>query len=259
VLGLLAMAHDAPSLAERCVAQAKRYGEQLIALAQRTPHGWHWPADGQALGLCGLSHGTAGIALAFAKLHRAAPASMWQEAVRHALDYEAFWYLPQQANWPYLFPDDARSFDDRPDHCGMAWCHGAPGIALSRLVLWQLTDDDTCRQAALAAFGTVALDLESPHSSAGESYTLCHGPAGNADMLLDAARYLQQASWQALARQIATRGVEQQAGDWRSGLGVADGYSMGLMLGLAGTGYFLLRCAVDKPLPSLMLPFGLLG
>jgi hypothetical protein len=258
ILGLLGMAHEAPPLAKRCLAQATRYGEQLIALAQRTPHGWHWPSNGHALGLCGLSHGTAGIALAFAALHRASPALAWQQAVRGALDYEAHWYLSQQANWPYLFPEDARSFDDQPDNCGMAWCHGAPGIALSRLALWQLSGDATYRQAALAAFGTVARDLENPQGSAGDSYTLCHGPAGNADMLLDAAGYLEQPSWKKLARRIARRGVEQQSGCWRSGLGVADSHALGLMLGLAGTGYFLLRCAVDESPPSLMLPCGLL-
>ncbi|RDS83634.1 hypothetical protein DWU98_04700 [Dyella monticola] len=259
VLGLLGMAHEAPSLSKRCIARADQYGEQLIALAQRTPHGWHWPSDGHALGLCGLSHGNAGIALAFAALHRAAPASTWQQAIRSALDYEAFWYLPQQANWPYLFPEDASSFDDRPDSCGMAWCHGAPGIALSRLALWQLSSEEIYSQAALAAFDTVASDLQSAHGSAGDSYTLCHGPAGNADMLLDAARYLQHPSWKKLARDIARQGVEQQSGSWRSGLGVTDGHALGLMLGLAGTGYFLLRCAVDDAPPSLMLPCGLLS
>ena len=258
VLGLLGIAQAAPALAQRSRSQAERYGEQLITLARQTPQGWHWPADGHALGLCGLSHGNAGIALAFAALHRAAPAPAWQQAIRGALDYEAYWQLPQQANWPYLFPDDANSFDDRPDHCGMAWCHGAPGIALSRLALWHLTGNEVYRQAALAAFDTVARDLENPHSQAGDSYTLCHGPAGNADMLLDAARHLTQPSWEQLARQVARQGVERQSGHWRSGLGVADGHALGLMLGLAGTGYFLLRCAVDQPVPSLMLPAGLL-
>ncbi len=258
VLGLLTIAQEAPSLAARSRLQAVRYGEQLIALARRTPHGWHWPADDRALGLCGLSHGTAGIALAFAALQRAAPDPAWLQAVRGALDYEAYWYLPQQANWPYLFPEDAGSFDDRPEHCGMAWCHGAPGIALSRLALWHLSGDDAYQQAALAAFDTVAHDLQSSPGQAGDSYTLCHGPAGNADMLLDAARHLARPAWEQLARQVARQGVERQSGRWRSGLGVADGYAQGLMLGLAGTGYFLLRCAVRQPLPSLMLPAGLL-
>jgi hypothetical protein len=258
ILGLLGIARDAPSLAKRCISQAERYGKQLLALAHRTAHGWHWPSNDNVLGLCGLSHGNAGIALAFAALHRAAPAPAWQQAVRGALDYEAYWYLPDQANWPYLFPEDASNFADRPINCGMAWCHGAPGIALSRLALWQLSGDTTYRQAALAAFNTVARDLRDPLSDAGHSYTLCHGPAGNADMLLDAARYLGQPSWKTLARRIARQGVERESGCWRSGLGVDDGHALGLMLGLAGTGYFLLRCAVDDPPPSLLLPWGLL-
>ncbi|MGQ7248925.1 lanthionine synthetase LanC family protein [Halomonas sp. V046] len=258
ILGLLAMARSLPALSRRCLARAKHYGEELIALAQPARQGWHWPTDEQPLGLCGLSHGNAGIALAFAALQRQAPSPVWRQAIEAALAYEALWYLPDQGNWPYLFPEDTAGFDDRPTACGMAWCHGAPGIALSRLTLWHLSGNRDYRHQALSAFSTVARDLGSPRSQAGVSYTLCHGPAGNADMLLDAARRLTQPRWERLARRIARQAVERQAGQWRSGLGVSDGHALGLMLGLAGSGYFVLRCAVRRPLPSLMLPFGLL-
>jgi hypothetical protein len=259
ILALLGLARQAPSLTRRCHARARQFGSQLISLARKTPHGWHWPGDHQALGLCGLSHGNAGIALAFAALHGMQADPAWQRAIDGALAYEAFWYLPQQGNWPYLFAEDADSFAARPENCGMAWCHGAPGIAQSRLALWRLTGDAAHRQAALTAFGRVADDLADPDSQAGSSYTLCHGPAGNADMLLDAARYLEQPQWTALARRIARQGVAQQSGQWHSGLGVAEGHATGLMLGLAGTGYFLLRAAAARPVPGLMLPFGLLS
>ncbi|MBI7024819.1 T3SS effector HopA1 family protein [Pseudomonas aeruginosa] len=259
VLGLLELARQAPALAEHARQRACRYGRRLIALASKTPHGWHWPADNQPLGLCGLSHGNSGIALAFAALQREAPTPDWREALRGALDYEGFWYLPRQRNWPYLFAEDASSFDDRPQNCGMAWCHGAPGIALARLALWRLGGDRAMREQALATFATVAEDLQAGHGRSGDSYNLCHGPAGNADMLLDAAHYLAQPHWERLARDVARRGVAQQAERWRSGLGVADGHAQGLMLGLAGTGYFLLRCALGEPSPSLLLPPGLLS
>ncbi|MEQ5857159.1 T3SS effector HopA1 family protein [Halomonas sp. EF61] len=258
VLGLFGVANALPELAACCRTQARHYAERLVRQASRSPHGWHWPCPPQPLGLCGLAHGNAGITLAFAAMYRCDQSPLWRQAIDAALAYEDFWYLPKQANWPYLFAEDAASFEDRPEHCGMAWCHGAPGIALSRLALWCLLDDRRYRARALAGFATVAEDLHRERPRAGESFTLCHGPAGNADSLLDAALLLQRPDWGLLARATARRGILKQAGRWKSGLGVADGHATGLMLGLAGTGYFLLRCALREPPPSLLLPVGLL-
>lgn len=254
IIGLLGLTHSAPHLAELSLHRALQLGERLAQLAERSPQGWHWPGDGHSLGLCGLSHGNAGIALAFSALHRASPARQWQEAVEATLAYEAHWFIPQQANWPYLFPEDASTLQDKPQNCGMAWCHGAPGIALSRLALWQLTGEARYRTAAMTALQTLATDLTHPQPQAGSSYTLCHGPAGNADILLSAATALDQPQWVTLARQVAERGLAKHAGNWPSGLGVANGHALGLMLGLAGSGYFLLRCASPTPPTSLLLP-----
>lgn len=258
VLGLLGLAESFPSLAEDCHDQARKYAQRLIQKAQHAPAGWHWPSPPNPLGLCGLSHGNAGIALAFGALHRVDGQAQWRLALDATLAYEAYWHRSNENNWPYLFAEDAVSFEDDPKHCGMAWCHGAPGIALARLALWQLTGERLYRDQAESAFASVARDLQGEAPLAGTSFTLCHGPAGNADMLIEAARCLQRPDWELLARSIARRAVQAHSGRWESGLGVAGGHAKGLMLGLAGTGYFLLRCALSEPLPSLLLPFGLL-
>ncbi|MCD7041270.1 T3SS effector HopA1 family protein [Pseudomonas sp. MAFF 311095] len=257
IIGLLGLAHQAPVLAPQIRVIAQALGQRLVQQAQHTAHGWHWPEHGAHLGLCGLSHGNAGIALAFAQLARECPGPEWSQALAYTLAYESHWFVEEQGNWPYLFAEDARHLDDRVSHCGMAWCHGAPGIALSRLALWQISGEEHHRAIAHRALHTVAADLAAATSQAGSSYTLCHGPAGNADILLTGAALLGEPGWAECARQVARRGLAAERGAWRSGLGVAQGQSMGLMLGLAGTGYFLLRCGASAPVPSLLLPLGL--
>ncbi|MGL5997488.1 MAG: lanthionine synthetase LanC family protein [Pseudomonas proteolytica] len=258
IIGLLALAQQAPQLALQSRVIAQALGQRLLYQAHRTEHGWHWPERGAHLGLCGLSHGNAGIALAFARLARDCPAPDWQPALERTLAYEAHWFVAQQGNWPYLFADDAQHLEDRPLQCGMAWCHGAPGIALSRLALWHLTGEDAYRVQAQRAMETVAAHLWAATSQADGSYTLCHGPAGNADILLTGAAMLGVPEWAECAQHVARRGLAVEGGHWRSGLGVAQGQSLGLMLGLAGTGYFLLRCAGQTSVPSLLLPWGML-
>lgn len=257
IIGLLGLASHAPQLESLSVELARAMGRRLLCQAKRTECGWHWPEHSDHLGLCGLSHGNAGIALAFAQLAQHCPDSCWTEALQKTLDYESHWFLPEHGNWPYLFADDAQRLDDRPTQCGMAWCHGAPGIALSRLALWQLTGQEEHKEVALQALQSVELDLRGPRSQAGSSYTLCHGPAGNADILLTGAVILDNPAWIDCARQVAQRGLKEEGGQWRSGLGVAHSHSLGLMLGLAGTGYFLLRCVPGRSVPGLLLPLGL--
>jgi lantibiotic modifying enzyme len=257
VLCLLQIARSIPQSAGAAMDVARGYGHALCALARRSDKGWHWPANGAALGLCGLSHGNAGIAVAFAELERVDSDTVWRDALKAALAYEKHWFLPSQGNWPYLFAEDAQSLDDRPQSCGMAWCHGAPGIALSRLALWRITRNAAYLKSATIALQTVASDLSRPAPTAGMNDSLCHGPLGNADILLTASQVLDDPQWRDAAARAAREAIARYATDptWQSGLGVDDGTSAGLMLGVAGTGYFLLRLAQPTVPLSALLPF----
>lgn len=257
ILCLLQIARDMPQRAAAAIDVARSYGRALSALAQRSSHGWHWPANGAPLGLCGLSHGNAGIAVAFAELERIDPDATWRDALNATLAYEQYWFLPAQGNWPYLFAEDAQSFDDHPQSCGMAWCHGAPGIALSRLALWRITRDAMFLESATTALQTIAADLSRSVPAAGTNDSLCHGPLGNADILLTAAHVMDDAQWRDVAARTARDAIARhEAGSaWESGLGIANGTSDGLMLGVAGTGYFLLRLAQPTVPMAVLLPF----
>src|SRR5581483_10361941 len=63
------------------------------------------------------------------------------------------------------------------------WCHGAPGIGLSRLVSLPSIDDETIREE-------IAIALKTTTTSFGRNHSLCHGDLGNLETLLVATQIL---------------------------------------------------------------------
>ena len=136
----------------------------------------------------------------------------------------------------------------------MAWCHGAPGIALSRLRAWEILRDDVYRCEAEAALGTTAKSLDAPSAPGSGNFSLCHGQAGNAEALFYASRLLDQG----YARPVegtAERGIQPYQSSraaWPCGSN-GGGESPNLLLGLAGIGYFYLRLSSPETIPSVLL------
>lgn len=89
-----------------------------------------------------------------------------------------------------------------------------------------------------------------------DDYSLCHGLAGCADILLDGYRTLgpELADEAALVEEVATYGAAAYAApDAAWPCGFVSGESPSLMRGLAGIGYFYLRLS-DPDVPSVLLP-----
>jgi lantibiotic modifying enzyme len=133
----------------------------------------------------------------------------------------------------------------------MAWCYGAPGVALSRLAAAEACGEPFLRQdldRALAA--TRARGF-------GYNHSLCHGDLGNLDVLLLAARRLADPE---LEREVARRATSVLDSLERHGplCGTPSGIeSPGLMNGYAGIGYGLLRLAFPERVPSVLALEGL--
>src|SRR5262249_26297307 len=87
----------------------------------------------------------------------------------------------------------------------------------------------------------------------GHNHSLCHGDLGNLELLLQASQTLGDPQWRAQVDSLATAILESinQYG-WLCGipLGVE---SRGLMTGLAGIGYGLLRLAEPTRVPSVLV------
>lgn len=225
------------------LAAAVRHGEALLAAANRSERGWSWTTLPPTAGfenrdLCGLSHGASGIALALLELAQATGDSRFSSAAEHGIAYEQQWFSPEHSNWPD-FREMAPNTPVAQWGYSTTWCHGAAGIALARLRAWQLTNRPDYRQQAEAALYTTAVNVETA-APAGGSWCLCHGTAGNADILLVGAEILGDPSWRLPACQAAIRGIETYENaqlPWPPGVtGGSD--NPGLMLGNAGTGWF---------------------
>jgi lantibiotic modifying enzyme len=160
----------------------------------------------------------------------------FHEAALAAIGYERALFRPERGNWPDLRKNSAGGFVT-------AWCHGAPGIALSRLCSLRWLDDPVVREEIRVGLSTTVVD------GFGGSHILCHGDLGNADILLHAGQILNEPGWTLHARREAARVIG--SAPWNCGhpLGVE---TPGLMTGLAGIGYALLRLACPGRMPCVL-------
>lgn len=252
---------------------ASRLGNNLLRRARRGPRGWSWSTIAVAADdLLGYAHGAAGIATALAELAVATGDSRYAYASEQAVAYERTWFDPDRDNWPDLRHSRLSEFLDTRQQLSpdarrtaaeellpyvprfmSAWCHGASGIGLSRLRMLEITGEPSYKIDASRAVRCVrqaVADGAWQHAS----FSLCHGIAGDCEMLLDAGRILQDESSRFVALEIAAHAsqiFEQRGVAWRSGAigGVQDA---SFMLGDAGIGYFYLRLA-DPQVPSVIL------
>jgi lantibiotic modifying enzyme len=225
---------------------AKEMGEILIVEASVSAAGWSWPDPGEAANhaLCGFSHGAAGIGHALFELFDATRDERFRQAGERAFDYELSWFGHRSGTWPDLRGVARAAGWDAPAPTSGSWCHGAPGIALSRLRAEQLGSPGAVRRDADAGLALASALASELLSRAPDDFSLCHGAAGVADVLLYAAdtRRDRAQELSGLAYDIGVLGVERHH---RPGTGFPSGLPHGqtpsLFLGLAGIGLFYLR------------------
>jgi lantibiotic modifying enzyme len=209
--------------------------------------GWLTPAPARRPPT-GLSHGAAGIAWSLLKLYELSREERFYSAACAAIEYERSLFSPQQGNW--LDQRDLGSFgrarnNGQPKSIN-AWCYGAPGIGLARLdTLAQLNDAATQTEIEIALRTTLA-------DGFGQNHSLCHGDLGNIELLAVAGQCFNDVRLHIqVQRQAAIILASIKEHGWLCGLpfGVE---SPGLMTGLAGIGYGLLRLAAPARTPSVL-------
>lgn len=243
ILGFLALheasAHpDALRLAVLCAEHLVTRRQDLGGAA------WGWPSP-DGLCLAGLAHGTSGIALALVRLAAATGSDEFLEAARAAYRHEALLFDARTGNWPALARngDGVRRLDMK------TWCHGAPGIALSRLAARGLGDPVLGRELEVALDTTRRAGLLSLDH-------VCCGNAGLVDTLF--------AAGEALARPDLVSAAEVRLGAVLRRARLLGGYRLrggeeenagvlpGFFRGHAGIGYTLLRLARPGLLPNVL-------
>lgn len=244
---------------EALLDAAVRLADDLVGSAVRDGAGCSWVSPGirPLRNLTGFSHGTAGAAYALGEVFTVTRDDRYRRTAILALDYERHWFSAEEGNWPD-FREDAfgdRRTRSRPPSFLTFWCHGAPGIAMSRLRAHECLRDETCRDEASVALRTTRRAVRSALETGTANYSLCHGLAGNAEALLQAAGGTDAESREnaALCDAVAQQGMTRHGlspTTWPCG--THTGQSPGLMLGLAGIGLFYLRLA-DPSVPSVLI------
>jgi lantibiotic modifying enzyme len=229
-------------------------GEWLLRSAIQTRAGSSWRSPGlrNQRDLTGFSHGAAGVAVALIEAFRLTGEEAFATGARNAMRYEDRWLDAGQGNWP----DFRENPEDRRARTFITlWCHGAPGIALSRLHAYEQLGEPRWLRDATIALGTTEQVTRRLADGANVDFSLCHGLAGNAEPFAEATRILGSGAAVAdVLRLVADHGLERYA---RPGLawpcGTHTEETQSLMLGLAGIGYFYLRLAAPQ-VPSVLLP-----
>ena len=232
---------------DRLLESAVQCGDRLLARARPMERGlgWHLEIAGPAP-LAGLSHGVAGIAWPLLRLAAVTGDGRYRETALRALDYERSLYDPEKRNWPDL-REGATLEDVAEPHFMWAWCHGAPGVGLGRLAGLPYLDDATVRAEIETA---VESTIE---NGFGRNHCLCHGDLGNLEVVTLAAELMGRPDWGERAGRIAggiLAGIRERG--WLFGIpGRTE--PPGLMTGLAGIGYGLLRLAAPERVPSVVI------
>jgi hypothetical protein len=212
-------------------------GDELLEAAERGDDVCSWPSASSRTrrNLTGFAHGAAGIGFALLELFHATGRANYRKAAESAFNYERLCFDAQVGNWPDFRLNRGST---RRSHAGFSigWCHGAPGIALSRIRAYHLLKDPWYRTEALTALATTLDAVRRQYDSFPAGHSLCHGVFGLASVLLHGSRVLGPdfPEGEEAARQVFTANIRDDCLD-------AFEDRPGLMLGIAGIGHFCLQ------------------
>jgi type 2 lantibiotic biosynthesis protein LanM len=249
VAGLLSLYAVAP--APTILELAIRCGNRLLACAHPMQEGMGWKIPFEDVPLTGFSHGNAGIALSLLRLAAVSGEERFHQASLAALIGERSLFSPERCNWPDLQrlrlpPQESQASGAEGRYFLVSWCDGAPGIGLARLASLPYLDDATLSQEIAAALQTTLAPGDE------KLHILCCGMAGKLETLLVASQMLKEPRIEEM--------VMERVGGLLDCVPAPQEYQdpasriepLGLMTGLVGIGYELLRGSHPEQVPSVL-------
>lgn len=232
---------------------AKSYAENIIKGYVRLDEnsiGWKGSFAKSPLG--GFAHGTSGIIWALGKLYEYVEDKRYIDIIEKALSYEDILYREDVKNWSdQRETDDGTKYDDLENNIPVAWCHGASGILLNRLCLYKMDlplNDERKSQICIDIKNAIETSLK---FGFGRSHCLCHGDLGNIEILNLASDILGDTE----IKDKCNVYMQYILNDLKEGIwkcGIPYKYSPGMMVGLSGIGYGLLKL-YSPNLPSILV------
>jgi type 2 lantibiotic biosynthesis protein LanM len=238
------------SRSDRALDLAVQCGDHLLRCSQAREMGIGWLNVRLAkIPLAGFSHGAAGIAWALSELTEMTGYERFRTAALAAVAYEDTLFSDAEGNWADLRELDLWGGNESTTapHYTIAWCHGAPGIGLGRLYMLR-----HMHAPQLQAGTNSALQVTLARGF-GANHCLCHGDLGNLEFIAQGARILQDRQWHDHAQAFTSAILARIRSDgWQCGNPLKV-ESPGLMTGLAGIGYGLMRMAAPERIPSVLM------
>lgn len=157
------------------LTEAEEAAKRLILNATIIDDGIGWKQTNGGIPLLGMAHGNSGILFAFSQLYKLTNNKNYYSVIIKALRYERRNYNCEIGDWI-----DFRAIDQGVDYEKQnvsAWCHGAGGILLSRLILAKLSIEPSEREE-------LNKDVEKAYNyikknKLRKELCLCHGVCGN--------------------------------------------------------------------------------
>jgi type 2 lantibiotic biosynthesis protein LanM len=222
------------------VGMASQVGDLLQDRAEHRDGQACWPSSSSRQGMGGFAHGVTGIGWALTHLTRATGSARHQQLAQEAFAFEDGLFDEQEQNWR-----DLRMLEG--SRTKAAWCHGSVGIGLAHLNLDPALDRAATRRIVhRAATATWGLGM-------GLNHCACHGDLGAWELLnhaIASGEAPKELSALNLFDQILTS-LEQDGPS--CGVG-RDAFTPGLLPGVGGIAYQLLRAHPENDLPSILIP-----
>jgi lantibiotic modifying enzyme len=234
LLALHTRTGGAAYLALACTA-----ADDMCAAATRDGTRAWWAHERWPNGLGGFAHGVTGVGWALSRLAQATGEARYRDTAQAAFAFEDSLFDADEQNWI-----DLRAIPGAPKAAN-AWCHGAVGIGLAHLDL-----DGTLEDARSERIVTRAAN-KAWNAGLGWNHCACHGDMGALEFLDRAI--VAGAGPRGVTREEALSLILTSLEDYGPTCGVLkDAFVPGLMTGVGGIVWQLMRMAPGGRLPSLL-------
>ena len=211
---------------------ALEVAENIIDNAIEMQEGIGWKSKGMLNPLLGFAHGNAGVLVAFSKLYGITKDVKYYNVIKKICEYEDGQYVPLIGDWK----DFRNETIKEKNNCQKpaAWCHGAGGILLSRLLVFK----DGVEGVAMKEDIKRAIKYLEEHKWRDE-LGLCHGQCGNILIEDLYGKYFGHDKIVAMKKKNVFLNKDYVL--------TREWYNVGMMDGYIGIGYYLLMKISEIP------------